>query len=326
LGLHARFWALAALGLACACSLLAFPGHARAEQTAAEKCTGELFLYELVAYGVGTTMSPPNGGEAPERSAVTFSAESPSPEPEPGKQEQIPISFEVGTAIKTVEGQEVVANDLVSGAGSPSAGTNPGGTRWSFTTSKATGNRGTIYWQASFTRNLTNCNGGKGEKRTFTSSALGGKPHSLTVIPVSEQPLPIPHEECGVTTTCTPPVGALGVRITASQLLHIGHPAVAYLIGCTVQCTGQTDFQAWQLRGRHKPGRMRALDFGPRTVSIAGPSGGNQRFVAYFRGRALKKLRSALRGGHEVKLVVGVKVKDQKGDAVSAQRVILLKR
>lgn len=209
------------------------------------------------------------------------------------------------------------------GTASPSSGS--GTVPYSFTSSKATENAGTVYWQVSFTRRIPHCNGGKGETRTFPTSILGAKPHVLTVLEGGEIPRPVPIPGPGSTSESKASPTGLKVSITAAQLIHIGHPAIAYLVGCTAQCTGKTSFQAWQLRGRRKPLRVRALDFGPRTVSIQGATGGNERFNAHWRGRALKTLKSMLHGGHEVKLVVTAKVADSKHNSVQVQRVILLK-
>jgi hypothetical protein len=329
--MRARLPWLVALACLCGGSLLAIPGHAGAEQSEEEKCQGELLLYEFLAYGVGTTLAPASGAEVVQHSAVTFTGESASTEPEPGKREEIPLSFQVSTSkTRDAEKREVPAPPyLASGVGTASPNPGSGTVPYSFTTSKATENPGTVYWQASFSRRLPHCNGGKGETKTFPTSILGAKPHALTVLKGEEEPerLPPCHPPTPICISESPETpGKLKVSITAAQLVHIGHPAVAYLVGCTVKCTGKTSFQAWQLRGRHKALRVRALDFGPRSVSITAAAGGNERFTAHWRGRALKTLRSMLRGGHEVKLVVTAKVVDPEHNPTQVSRVILLKR
>lgn len=323
---RARIAAVVLLASACAGLALALPGGAAAEQTAAEKCAGENFFYTLYSYGVRSTLTPAEGTEAQVHSSVTFSGESAFGEPEPGKRVELPLSFQVGTSVeRNAEGEEVVAHPyLASGSGTASPGGSPETRRYSFTTGKATGNPGTVYWQASFTTNLASCNNGKGETKTYTTSSVG-KPLTLAVVSPTETPAPIPTGP-GNESSSSPNSEGLKIGITSAPVVHIGHPAVAYLVDCTIQCTGQTSFQAWQLRGRHKPVRVKALDFGPRSISIGGSSGGNERFTAHFRARALKKLRSMLRGGGEVKLVVTAKAKGPKGSTVQTQRVILLKR
>jgi hypothetical protein len=323
-GASARLAAAAALAFACAGFALLPPGAAAAEQSEAEKCTAETFVYDLLGLGISSTLVPASGAEVTQHSPVTFSGESPTSESE-GKQSEFPLAFEIGTSIETnSEGQEVVAHPyLDSGAGTKSAGSSSSSFRYSFTSAKAAASVRTIYWQASFTASLPHCNGGKGETRTFNTSQLA-KPHMLRVVAPGEQPAPVP--QCPSCTSFSPPSATgLKVGITAARLVHIGHPAVAYLVDCTGPCTGKTSFKAWQLRGRHRAVRAKALDFGPRAVSIGASAGGNERFTAHFRGRALKTLRKMLRGGHEVKLVVSANVKDAKGNPVQTQRVILLK-
>ncbi len=299
------------LGLTLALTL---PAHAAAEPS---QCEGERFIYELYAYAVSTTLRPETGAEVAQHSTVTFTGEG-----------EAPLTFEVASS------EAALAHpDIDSGTGTSGPGTET--TKWTFTSTKAASTAGTIYWQVSFTRKLTQCGG---ETRTYTTTGLGATAHTLSVISAAELPTPAPATEApppssspGATNgpntswSAATPTG-LRVGLTASRLVHIGHPAVAYLVDCTAACEGKTSFTAWQLRGRHKPRALRSLDFAAHKVSMTGATGGNVRYTAHFRGRALKQLRSILRAGGEVKLQLSARVKDTKGNFVQVQRVLLLKR
>jgi hypothetical protein len=300
----------AAVALAVGCCALVVPGHARAAESS--ECAGEKALYELYTYALElesegkSDTQPPNGAEVPQHSAATLSGES-----------GVPLSFEIAPGVEERAGKQALKHPLIdSGTGTASPGTNA--TKYTFVSTKATSIARTVYWDAAFTAELKHC-----ESPTMTFRT---NPRALEVIGHSEEATPPPPVESRTTTYSPPSPTGLKVGITASRLVHIGRPAVAYLVDCTAACGGQTSVRAWELRGRGKPVRVSALDFGPRAVSIPGSSGGNQRFTQRFRGRALKKLRGMLRGGHEMKLVVTATVKDSAGDSVQAQRVILLKR
>ncbi len=295
---------------------LALPARAAASEPS--QCESEKFLYEIYAYAVGTTLKPESGAEVTQHSAVSFSGESESP-----------LTFELASSEAGL-----VHPNIDSGVGTASSGTNT--TRWTFTSTKAAAKPGTVYWDASFTRKLAHCGS---EPQTFNTSSLGAPAHTLGVVASSElpstppgtEPPPGPGGPAGPTQgkntswSAASPTG-LRVGITSSTLIHIGHPAIAYLVDCTAACEGKTSFTAWQLRGKHKPRLVKGLGFGPRTVSMKGASGGNVRYTDHFRGRALKQLKRILRGGGTVKLQVSARVKDTQGNFVQVQRTILLKR
>jgi hypothetical protein len=313
----------AALALACAASalLVVLPQHARAagsETTPAQECEAEIFVFELYAAGVGQTLTPPSSAEAAQHAPVTFAGETAPIERSSGRKEAVALSFEIASS------ESAVSNpDVDHGAGTLGPSGQPERQTYSFTSTRATARLGTLYWQASFTLPMEKC---KGELHRFNTGGGFGQVQQLAVVKAEEKPPPPPPPGTpGATTNSPPTPSGLSVGITASPLVHIGHTAVAYLVDCTKPCSGQTYIKAWQLRGHRKPVRAAALDFGPRNVAIKGGSGGNQRFVEHFRGQVLKKLRSLLRGGHEVKLVVTAKVKDGSGNTVQVQRPILLK-
>jgi len=294
---------------------LALPARSLASEPS--QCETEVFIYELYAYAVGTTLKPESGAEVAQHTAVSFSGESESP-----------LTFELASS------EAGLAHpDIDTGTGSSSAGAST--TKWTFTSTRAASKEGTVYWDASFTHKLTHCNN---ETRRFTTSSLGAPARTLGVVPTGDIPPPPPGPEpapppgpTGPTKgkntswSAASPTG-LRVGITASELVHIGHPAVAYVVGCTAVCEGKTSFTAWQLRGRHKPRLIKLLGFGPRTVSMKGSSGGNQQYTDRFRAKALKKLKAILRARGTVKLQLSARVKDASGNFVQVQRVMLLKR
>jgi hypothetical protein len=311
--LRGHFTAAAALSCVAAGLALpvALPTSEAATTTQAEECTGENFFFELASAAISLTLSPGISSEAFQHQPITFAGESP-----------FPLTFRVASSES-----RLAHPDVDSGAGTASAGEKA--TRWSFTSSKAVAKLGKFYWSATFTQNLPNCAGGKGEVRTFSTAALGAPARSFVVLPASEEPEKLTVLPCTAAyTECSPPTPTgLRTRITAKRLVHIGHPAVAYLVQCTAACSGKTSFKAWELKGRHKAIRERALDFGPRQVSITNGGGGNERFIAHFRGSALRTLMSVLRSNHEIKLQITARVKDSKGNYVQAPaRVVLLKR
>ena len=296
---------------------LTIPARAAAEGS---QCEGERFLYELYAYAVGTTLTPESGTEVTQHSAVSFSGES-----------ETPLTFRIASS------EAGLAHpDIDSGVGTTSQGAST--TKYTFTSTKAAAAARTAYWDVSFTHKLANCGN---EERTFSTSALGAPARTLIVVSASEiapappapEPPPAPGPAPGpvgstngktTSWSAASPTG-LRVGITSSTLIHIGHPAIAYLVDCTAACEGKTSFTAWQLRGKHKPRLIKLLGFGPRTVSMKGASGGNVRYTDHFRGRALKQLKQILRGGGTVKLQVSARVKDTQGNFVQAQRATLLR-
>jgi hypothetical protein len=174
-----------------------------------------------------------------------------------------------------------------------------------------------VYWDASFSRSLPACGGAP---QTFLTGA-----RSLQVISAGEMAPPIPSPGGNNTNYSAPTATGLKVGVTAARVVR-GHAAVAYLVDCTAQCSGRTYVHAWVLRRHTRALRARQFDFGPRKVSISAASGGNQRFTVRFGGSALRQLRSMLRGGGELKLVVTAAVKDSAGHGAQAARTILMHR
>jgi hypothetical protein len=279
------------LALVCAAGALALPAHAAAAESSSEKCANEKALYEIFA--AYTPVTPVNGAEAQAHVPATFTAES-----------QSPVTFDVASSE-----QGVSKADIDSGHGSAGAGSLA--TKYTFTSSRATAQAGTIYWAVAFTASLPDCGG---ESRTFFTPT-----RTLQVRPSPES---APTEWSPPTTSTS----HLRVGISAANVLHVGRPTVSYSIECTSSCTGHTRVQAWLVRRHRKAARAATLDFGPRGVSITNPAGGHERFSKRYQGRALRQLRSMLRGNGQVKLEVTVTAKDASGDPATAHKVILLRR
>jgi hypothetical protein len=278
--------------LMCVLWALALPAHAAAEPTPAEKCAEEKALYEIFA--AYTPVSPASGAEAKQHVPATVWAES-----------QWPVTFLVASSP-----QSLSRPDIDSGHGS--AGPGSFATKYTFTSTKATTEAGTIYWAVAFTPPTPDCGSGSNTFYTPTRTLLV-----------------FPSEGGAGTTTESPSTKSpahLRVGITARGVVHVGRPTVAYVVNCTASCTGHTQFRAWLVRGHSRAARARGLDFGPRAVSITGAAGGRQPFSQRYRGRALRSLRSMLRGSGRVRLEVSVSVKDAYGQIAQAHKAILLRR
>jgi hypothetical protein len=292
---------------------------------AEEECEGEKFGYELLALGVAGSLRPETGAEARQHSTVTFSGEGFSAEPEPGRHEELKLRFEIASSEKALA-EGTYSDEGVDPA--VGAGESEGTKRYTFTSTKAAANLGTVYWEASFTANLKKCNGG--EARTFhTAGTLGNKANALQVVREPPPPPPTPEpppsgSSPGPTTSWSPPGSTLRVAITAARRIRMRGGAFSYLVSCTATCTGSTAVRAWKIHRHHKPVPARALGFRARRVSITHAAGGHVRFNDRFKGRTLRMLRAALRHGGEVKLEVTVAVKDAAGKSTRVSRTILL--
>jgi hypothetical protein len=337
---------MAELGAAPALAAETAPKETPKEQE--EHCAGENAVYELYAYAIGLSLSPENRAEVRQHGSVEVSGES---DPEH------PLRFAFASSEKKLDAAEF----LDSGAGKDMGKGSGGGERYAFTSAKATASPGAVYWDASFTAHLAKCNEGRGEQKSYKTSAM-----ELQV--VAEPPAPPPPVEpppssgggrSGGTTTWSPPPpmassASLRVGITAARKLRLRRRrAIAYLVDCTAACSGTASLKAWalgdprhggrrSLRHSRRDGRRHARRHGSRhsrrrstplrvldrtsKVSIKAASGGGQRVTDRFTGRALRELHRALKGRGQVKLEVIATVKDAAGTSVSARRTILLSR
>jgi hypothetical protein len=94
---------------------------------------------------------------------------------------------------------------------------------------------------------------------------------------------------------------------------------IAYAIICTASCSGDTSYEAFVVRRHAKPVRVPKLDLGPKAVSIADASGGDERFIHRYSTHALHLLKGLLANGGVLELQITVHVKDASGNLAQAQ-------
>jgi hypothetical protein len=311
----------AAAGLTAVVAFLALsaPGHARAAAESS-KCEQEHFLYELASAAVAGRLMPNDATEIPE---VT--------EGDPMKlsgESEWPLTFQLASS----EAELSERHYAETGTGTKQPETTP--PLYTFTSTKATEEAGLVYWQASFTHTLPNC---ENETATFTTRPpdFGVKAVTFLVtprpveVPGPEAPPSEPGPSTGPTTSWTGQTSSpahLRVGITAAHIVHAGAHEVAYLVDCTAACAGKTYFRASLLRRHSKTRPLKALDLSARDVEVRGHTGGDERFTFTFRGRALAKLRSVLRAGGQVRLELVATVEDSYGKTTTVHRVVVLRR
>lgn|GEM_PF-4630323 len=150
-------------GLLALCAALASlaPGAAGAKTTVPNRCAEEKLLYEVWAFAIGKEAKPPQQKLIPAGAQVVLSAES-----------QWPLTFHLARS-KRMLGR----HDLLRAKGRDAKGVNAN--RYLLRVPRRlTARPGKLYWDISFTVRLIGC---KGKVRTFYSTALGGKPHLLTI-------------------------------------------------------------------------------------------------------------------------------------------------
>jgi hypothetical protein len=278
--------------LVCALSALALPAPAAAAESG--NCSAEKALVAFVAEN--TPLSPATGAEAQQGSAVTFSFEH--------ELEATTMRFEAASSEALLSRPDI---DSGTATAQPA--------KFTFTSTNATAQPRTVFWSFSFAHTLKACGG---ETVTYTThvrrlevkgtGSSGSSGESSAVSPPTQSP------------------AHLRVGITAPRVLHVGRPVVSYTVSCTAQCTGSTSVKAWLVPRHKKALRTRLLDFGPRSVSIKGSSGGRERFTERLHGHGLAKLRSVFHTRGEGRLVVSVTVKDSSGKVAQISRTILLRR
>lgn len=330
-GPHACRRALLAalLGAAtCAGAALLTPVEALAE-TQAEQCQKEEEGGPALAAIIELTESPPSGAVVSQGSSVSLSAITPIGKNEfTGNTEEFPLSFEISPSTVNNEGVELTQPYIAHGPGTPGPASEDA-RQYTFTSAPAAAHAGSIYWTASFSRTLNSCAG----KPTKTYATAPSKievvaPGSLPSSPPSPEGPPTGPGGSNGSHSSWSPATATGLRvgITATRVVHLSHPGLAYVVNCTARCTGTTSVTAWMLSRHKRAARAKRFDFGPRAVSITSGTGGNERFVERLGRATLKKLKGMVRGGHQLRLVVAAKVKDSAGNAVETRRTVLLER
>lgn len=295
---------------------------ARAEGSPSTSCEAEKLVYELAAYAIGKEAKPETGAEVARGSTVTFEAES-----------EWPIAFEIASSE-----EKLTQPDIDHGSGSPHAGAHENASKYVFTSTRATEHEGTVYWALSFTRKLPSCGD---EEHTFYSTSLHEKAHTLIVLAPAATPEPPPPSEApptsqapsdgphtswsGGSSTGSGQSARLG--ISAAKLIHLRRQALAYLLECTVSCSGSTSAQGWLLRPRRKPSLLRIVRCGPRHFKIAAATGGHVHVTCRFRGRALRRLRALLAHRKRVRLQISASARATGSKtALHVTRAIVLQR
>jgi len=283
-------------------------------------CEAEKLIYELAAYAIGKQAKPETGAEVARGSSVSFEAES-----------EWPLTFYVASSE-----EKTPHPDIDQGTGSAEHGENA--TKYVFVSTRAAASEGTVYWIASFKRALPSCGG---EERTFYTTSLHEKAHTLVVLPPAATPEPPPAQEA-------PPSGSaptsgsrtswsagaktgsgLSARIgiTAAKLIHLRGTALAYLIDCTVACSGQTSAQGWLLGPHRKQSLLKIVRCGPRHFKVADSGGGHLHITCRFRGAALRRLRALLAHRKRVRLQISATAKASGSSAtLRVARSMLLQR
>ncbi len=189
--------------------------------------------------------------------------------------------------------------DIASGPGARQAGGS-----YAFTSTDATGTPRTIYWEASFTRTLNDC---EGSPVTFTTP-----PRALVVA------APV------LTPDLTPPPSPLRLQLAAAPLVRLRRHGnyVAYTVTCSRVCTGTTRAAAWVIRRHRPPVPVPALDIASTRVSIA--EEGSEQITYRYHGRGLRRLRRLLRGGARVELRLSAEASSPEAGAATATATAIL--
>jgi hypothetical protein len=169
---------------------------------------------------------------------------------------------------------------------------------YAFISTNATAIPRTIYWAASFTRTLKDC---EGPPVTFTTP-----PRALTV--VSAPVL--------LTPDLTPP--HLSVSVGPLARLRARNATLAYQVSCSLTCTGTTTATVWIIR-HGLPMPAPKLDLAPMSVSIVPTSGGSEQVAYRYRGRALRRLRRVLRSGARIELRISADASNPEAGVAVAQ-------
>jgi hypothetical protein len=223
-------------------------------------------------------LSPPDGATVPAGTSVTFLARSGVASP---------MSFMVASSPASLS-----SPDIDGGLGSR---LQPEYTaEYTLTSTKAVATPRTIYWTASFTRTLRDC---EGPPVTFTLPA-----RTLTVLPSPP-------------AVISPP---LQLSISDPGNFQLTRPTVTYRIHCTASCSGKTYFQAWLVRRHRRTVRAPELDFGPASVSVAAASGGSEQFTHRYNGGILRRLKSILHEGDIVELRLSAEAANATGNIARA--------
>ncbi len=232
-------------------------------------------------------LSPAEGATVTAGEPVTFTAES--------GLASVPLTFQIASSPALP-----AAPDIDSGPGMAQAGST-----YAFTSTKASATPRTIYWAASFTRTLTDC---EGPPVTFTTP-----PRALAVLAapalITPDLTPPPH----LTLSVGPPTRFRARKAT-----------LAYHVSCNLSCTGTTTATVWIIHGRGRPVPAPKLDPAPMGVSIAPASGGSEQISYRYRGRARRRVRSVWRSGASLELRLSAEASNPEAGVALAESITKL--
>jgi hypothetical protein len=250
-------------------------------------CSAEVHSNEVVERYT-RLLSPTEGATVTAGEQVTFTAES--------GLASVPLTFQIASSPALL-----AAPDIYSGPG-----TAQGASTYAFTSTSATATPRTIYWEASLTRTLHDC---EGPPVTFTTP-----PRALTVLAPSTLATP----------DLTPPPH-LTVSVGPLARSRAGKATIAYQVTCNLSCTGTTTATAWIIHGHSRPVPAPELDLAPMNVSITPASGGSGQVTYRYRGQALRRLRRLLRSGASLELRLSAEASNPEAGVAVAQRTTKLR-
>jgi hypothetical protein len=243
-------------------------------------------------------LSPASGTSVQAGSSVTFSGEASAP-----------------VTVSIASSSELLSNpDIDTGLATP--GTQPDS--YTFTSTKAAATPRTVYWQASFSdATLSGCEG-------VSSGTLTTQPRTLTVVPApAPAPAPSPQPTPPAPTAPVASQPPIQVRISATDGFNHAHPTFSYRVHCSASCKGQTSAEVLVLHRHATPKRFAKLEFGPSTISIAGPNGGYEQFSHHYGGATLRMLERLFRPGNTVELRIHVSGIGAAGELQQSQSTII---
>lgn len=245
------------------------------------------------------TLSPANGVSVTVGTPVVFS----------GSASQ-PVSFAVASSAALLTSPDIDAGaGVLQSSGTPAT--------YAFSSAKAGGAPGTVYWQASFSdAGIPACAG-------LTPRTLTTQARSLSVVAVPSPTLPTPSTP-SPSVPVLPGSGSVGVSVLAPAVLSLAHGTLRYGVRCTTECSGETGYRLLLLGAhRARPVSLAGLGFAER-VSIKAATGGQELFAHHYRAGALRRLRELQRAGDTLEVSITAQVNGATGGTARVQRMIRL--
>jgi len=290
---------------------LATPAVTRAEGSS-QNCEAEKLLYELAAYEIGQHAHPANGTKVAQGSTVTLEAES-----------QWQLHFSLASSETLLSNPDI---DQGYGQAQPGEQTN----RYTFSSTKATAQPGTVYWDASFRVKLYSCGG---EERTFATTVMQQKANTFTVVASAVEPAPLPAPEPPPPSQGTKegPASSWSARstarlaLTSARRLSRRFGAIPFIVQCTASCAGVAQADGFLLKP-HRKLPLRALRCVAQRFRFAAAAGGSKRMICRLRARAVAVVRRLLRHRKRIELELSARATFADRRSISVSRSILIAR